>query len=492
MALVKIENLSFSYYGYSNNIFDHVSFQFDTNWKTGLVGRNGIGKTTLFKLLLDEEEYRGSINKSVDCTKFPPDIDDDTKTGMEIFYLLGHDVEEWKLFKELNLLNVKEDILYRPFYTLSRGEQTKLLLAILFSNETDFLLIDEPTNHLDFWGRQSVSNYLKSKKGFLLISHDRAFLDNCIDHIISINKSTIDVQNGNFTSWYENKINQDKFETAENDRLKKDIKKLKTASRQSRVWSDKIENSKNGMKVSGVKADKGHIGHQSAKMMKKVKNLENRQKRAIQEKEQLLKNVEKSEALSLYQLSHHKEVLISVKNLSSFYGLKQILEQINCEIRQGERISVMGVNGSGKSTFIKILLGEEIQYTGDIQKVPNLKISYVPQDTSFLVGSLNSHIYSQGVNETICKSLLIKLGFSRDLFDVPTEYYSEGQKKKVLIAISLSQQAHLFIWDEPLNYIDIISRMQIEEIILKIKPTMIFVEHDKKFCDNIATTTITL
>ena len=103
MALVKIENLSFSYYGYSNMIFDHVSFQFDTNWKTGLVGRNGIGKTTFFKLLLNEEEYHGSIKKSVDCTKFPPYIGDDSKTGTEIFDLLGHDVEEWKLLKELNL-----------------------------------------------------------------------------------------------------------------------------------------------------------------------------------------------------------------------------------------------------------------------------------------------------------------------------------------------------------------------------------------------------
>ena len=473
-------------------IFDHVSFQFDTNWKTGLVGRNGIGKTTFFKLLLNEEEYHGSIKTNVDCTKFPPYIGDASKTGMEIFDLLGHDVEEWKLLKELNLLNVKEDILYRPFYTLSRGEQTKLLLAILFSNETAFLLIDEPTNHLDFRGRQSVSDYLKSKKGFLLISHDRAFLDNCIDHVIAINKNSIDVQSGNFTSWYENKINQDNFEIAENDRLKKDIKKLKAASRQSREWSDKIESTKNGVKISGIKPDKGHIGHQSAKMMKKVKNLENRQNRAIEEKQQLLKNVEKNEVLSLRPLSHHKEGLISIKNLSSFYGLKQILKQINCEIKQGERICVTGVNGSGKSTFIKILLGEEIQYTGDIQKAPDLKISYVPQDTSFLVRNLNSYIYSQGVDEVICKSLLTKLGFSRDLFDVPMEHYSEGQKKKVLIAMSLSQQAHLFIWDEPLNYIDIISRIQIEEIILKVKPTMIFVEHDKKFCDNIATTTITI
>ena len=139
------------------------------------------------------------------------------------------------------MLNIDKNLIYREFKTLSKGEQTKVLLAILFTKENGFLLIDEPTNHLDMDGRKIVSEYLKSKKGFLLISHDRDFLDRCINHVISINRNSIDVQAGNFTSWYENKVIKDQFEISQNDRLIKDIKRLKESAKQSKIWSDKIE-----------------------------------------------------------------------------------------------------------------------------------------------------------------------------------------------------------------------------------------------------------
>jgi lincosamide and streptogramin A transport system ATP-binding/permease protein len=128
---------------------------------------------------------------------------------------------DWEIVKELSLLDMDCDTLYRQFYTLSRGEQTKALLAAMFLKENSFLLIDEPTNHLDAEARQKLSDYLKKKKGFILISHDRSFLDNCIDHILSINKTNIEIQKGNFSSWWRNKELQDGFELAENEKLKR-------------------------------------------------------------------------------------------------------------------------------------------------------------------------------------------------------------------------------------------------------------------------------
>ena len=492
MSVIKIENLTFSYYGYVKPIFENVSFSFDTNWKTGLIGRNGIGKSTLFKLLLNQEAYQGKITKSVDFIKFPPNISDTSKLGIELFKALISDEEEWKLFRELNLLNVDENLIYRAFETLSKGEQTKILLAILFAKEDGFLLIDEPTNHLDMDGRKIVSNYLKSKKGFLLISHDRDFLDGCINHVISINRNSIEVQSGNFTSWYENKLLKDQFELNQNEQLRKDIKRLKEAARQSQIWSDKIENTKNGVKVSGVKPDKGHIGHQSAKMMKKSKNLEHRQNKAIEKKQSLLKDIETKENLLVHSLHHHKDTLIAVDNLSSYYGEKQVLNTISFEIKQGDIVAIYGCNGSGKSTLIKILLGLHHEYIGEIKLASHLKISYIPQDTSNLTGRLNEYIRKQNVDETLCKTILRKLDFSRELFDMDMHSYSDGQKKKVLIAVSLSKPAHLFVWDEPLNYIDVISRIQIEEIIKETKPTLIFVEHDKRFVEDLANKIIQL
>ena len=486
MSAIKIENLTFSYYGYVNPVFEEVTFYFDTNWKTGLIGRNGIGKSTLFKLLLGEEEYQGEISKSVEFIKFPPDISDTTKTVIELFKELTKDVEEWRLFRELNLLDIDESLIYREFETLSKGEQTKILLAVLFTNEKYFLLIDEPTNHLDIEGRKIVSEYLKGKKGFLLISHDRDFLDGCINHVISINRSSIDVQAGNFTSWYENKMMKDSFEITQNERLKKDIKRLREASKQSKIWSDKIEKTKKGVKVSGVKPDKGYIGHQSAKMMKKSKNLENRQNKAIEAKQKLLKDIDTKESLLINCLKHHKDTLISVSNLSAYYGEKQILWSLSFEIKQGDILAVYGKNGSGKSTLIKILSGLNNNYSGEIKPASNLKISYIPQNTSDLHGRLDQYIKNMEADETLCKTILRKLDFSRDLFETDMQNYSDGQKKKVLLSISLSKPAHLFIWDEPLNYIDVISRIQIEEIIKESKPTLVIVEHDRRFVEDVA------
>ena len=137
-------------------------------------------------------------------------------------------------------------------------------------------------------------------------------------------------------------------------------------------------------------------------------------------------------------------------------------------------------------------MGLHHEYIGEIKSASNLKISYIPQDTSDLTGSLNEYIRKQNIDETLCKTILRKLDFSRELFEMDMKNYSDGQKKKVLIAVSLSKPAHLFVWDEPLNYIDVISRVQIEEIIKEAKPTLIFVEHDKRFVEDIANKVIQL
>ncbi|MNI46348.1 putative ABC transporter ATP-binding protein YheS [compost metagenome] len=165
---------------------------------------------------------------------------------------------------------------------------------------------------------------------------------------------------------------------------------------------------------------------------------------------------------------------------------------MNFTIEQGERIALSGKNGSGKSSILKLICGEDISYTGSFMKDSQLKISYVSQDTSHLQGSLTDYIRDNGIDETLFKSILRKLDFSRMQFEKDLSTYSGGQKKKVLIATSLSEQVHLHIWDEPLNFIDVISRMQIEELLLEYTPTILFVEHDREFCNNVATKTIEL
>ena len=153
---------------------------------------------------------------------------------------------------------------------------------------------------------------------------------------------------------------------------------------------------------------------------------------------------------------------------------------------------IRGRNGTGKTSIIKLLLQEEIKFRGFIDIGSNLMISYVSQSTDNLQGSLSDYATKYQIDESLFKAILRKLDFSRVQFEKDMASFSEGQKKKVLIARSLSEKAHLYVWDEPLNFIDVISRMQIEELILKFKPTILFVEHDKTFCEKIATKIIAL
>lgn len=488
MSLIQITNLTFAYEGSYDTIFEQVSFQIDTNWKLGFVGRNGRGKTTFLNLLLGKYEYSGTISAGTTFQYFPYEISDRSRMTMELMEEIDPDLERWKIVRELNLLHVREDVLDRPFDTLSNGEQTKVLLAALFVEENQFLLIDEPTNHLDEETRDLVADYLKAKKGFILVSHDRRFLDRVVDHILSINKTDIEIQKGNFSSWWENKRRQDNLELAQNERLKGEIKRLEEVAKRTAKWSEDVEKTKFGGKQdNGLRPDRGAVGHKAAKMMKRAKVTERRQEAAMEEKSGLLKNIESSETLKLIPLVYHKERLVSITELSVCYDDRTICQHINFEIKTGDRICLTGHNGCGKSSILKAILGEHIPYEGELYKAANLKLSYVPQDTSHLCGSLSDYAKQYRIEETLLRTLLRKLDFERVQFDKNLENLSGGQKKKVLIARSLCEQAHLYIWDEPLNFIDVLSRIQIEELILKYRPTLLFVEHDSMFQEHTAT-----
>ncbi|WP_138755375.1 ribosomal protection-like ABC-F family protein [Paenibacillus sinopodophylli] len=492
MSLIKITNLTFAYEGSYDNIFDQISFQMDTNWKLGFTGRNGRGKTTFLNLLLGKYEYNGTISADVSFEYFPFQVANKEIHTLDLIDSIYPDYQHWELLRELSLLKVSEDVLYRPFDTLSNGEQTKVQLAALFLKENSFLLIDEPTNHLDIHARKLVSDYLNMKSGFILVSHDRAFLDNCVDHILSINKTSIDIQRGNFSDWWDNKQRHDNYEMDQNEKLRKDIKRLNEAANRTSTWSHEVEKSKNGTRNSGSKLDKGYVGHKAAKMMKRSKSLENRQQSVIEERSQLLRNVESSESLKLAQLTYHKPQLVHMDHVSIQFGEKTVCRDVSFTIEQGDRIALAGLNGSGKSSLLKLINGEEIPFSGTFHKGSQLKISYVPQDTSHLRGNLSEYAETEGIDESLFKAILRKLDFSRIQFEKDMASFSGGQKKKVLIAKSLCEQVHLHIWDEPLNFIDVISRMQIEELLLEHSPTILFVEHDSEFCKNVATKHVTL
>ncbi|RKM61484.1 ABC-F type ribosomal protection protein [Butyrivibrio sp. CB08] len=506
MAQIRVSDLTFSYEGSADTVLENVNFNIDTNWKLGMIGRNGKGKTTLLRLLMGDLEYNGSITSSTRFDYFPYEVskEDLSKTADELIETWKPQVESWQVMVQMNQIQMDSEVLYRPFGTLSHGERTRVMLAVLFAGENEFLLIDEPTNHLDKRARDIVKNYLNSKKGFILVSHDRDLLDGVCDHVLVLNRGTIEVQAGNFSSWWENKEKADAFAVAENEKHLKEIGKLRAAADRSSRWADKNENTKIGF--DPIKENdrsistRSFIGAKTKKMQSRVKNYEKRVDREIEEKEGLLQDIEKVKDLKLCPMDFHKEVLVNAKELSIRYADsdRSLFEPKTFQVKRGQRVVLSGDNGSGKSSIIKAVLGlsgaegakaivDNMAISGTLEVASGLVISYASQDTSFLHGTLKDFCKERNLDESLFLAILRQLDFGRQQFVKNMEEFSEGQKKKVVIAASLITPAHLYIWDEPLNYIDVFSQMQIEKLILDYKPTMLVVEHDVRFQESIAT-----
>jgi len=508
MAQISVNNLTFYYDGSFDNIFENVSFSIDTDWKLGFIGRNGKGKTTFLNLLLGKFAYKGSIDTTTTFDYFPYQITEHQMklSASEFMEEFKVGCELWLVICELERLGENAEILYRPYQILSHGERTKALLAILFSGDNDFLLIDEPTNHLDKEGREIVKKYLASKKGFILVSHDRDLLDACIDHCLVLNRSSIEVQNGNFSVWWENKQKKDQFVMAENEKHQKEIQKLRRAATRTSQWADQNERTKIGFdpikEHDRLVNARSYIGAKTKKMQSRVKQMEKRMNREIEEKEGLLQDLETPIDLKLIQLSHHKNTLVNMKDYSLKYADADypVFEGLTFAINKGERVALSGENGCGKSTLIKMILqktdlcdnGMGISEEGVCETASGLVVSYVGQDATGLKGNITTYCRKHDLDKSLFCAILRQLDFERVQFLKNMEDYSEGQKKKILLATSLLTPAHLYIWDEPLNYIDIFSRMQIEKLLLTYQPTMLFVEHDVRFCEKIATKTIEL
>ncbi|MBP5595929.1 MAG: ABC-F type ribosomal protection protein [Pseudobutyrivibrio sp.] len=510
MAQIQVSNLTFSYEGSADDVLENVSFNIDTNWKLGFIGRNGKGKTTLLRLLMGDYKYQGSIIASTYFDYFPYYVsgEDVEKTASELIEKWKPGVEEWQVLIQMNQIQIDAECLYRPIKTLSHGERTRVMLAVLFAAENEFLLIDEPTNHLDQAARDIVKNYLASKKGFILVSHDRDLLDAVCDHVLVMNRSTIEVQTGNFSTWWENKEKSDAFAKAENEKHLKEIGKLKAAADRTGRWADKSEGSKIGYdpikETDRSISSRSYIGGKTKKMQARVKAYEKRVDREIEEKEGLLQDIENVVDLKVMPLEFHKNILVDAQKLSlSYKDSMPLFNNLTFQIKRGDRIVISGENGCGKSSIIKAILNannarefgglDNLEIVDGILTVTTgLVISYINQDTSFLRGTLEDFCQYRGLDKSLFLAILRQLDFNREQFGKNMEDFSEGQKKKVLIAASLITPAHLYIWDEPLNYIDMFSRMQIEKLILDACPATLIVEHDARFQEKIATEIIKL
>ncbi|WP_238600600.1 ATP-binding cassette domain-containing protein [Metasolibacillus meyeri] len=475
---ILVKNVTFQYDTMMQPIFKDLQLNIHENWKLGLVGRNGRGKTTFFKLLLNELAYEGTIQTHLMFTYFPT-YPDTQRTVLAIF----EEAEIWEIERELALMDLPTSILNKPFGVLSGGEQIKILLIALFLNEHAFPLIDEPTNNLDLHGRKIVSNYLKSKKGFIVISHDESFLNECIDHILAINKASIDLIKGDIATWKYEKANADRLTEEMNTQLKGEIKRLDAVAKRVSDWGTRKEQSSNDAAARRT----------AAKHMKRSKAIKKRTEVLIEEKVSLIDNIEKPAELKMH-VAQPKKQLLFFRDFTILRDGVPLFKPITVDVYPNERFFIEGENGAGKSTLLKFILGVESFDTAGDYRI------HLPENTSIFHQNSADNVNYLAIVDELTKGereeywhMLRQLGIERSKFtDRTSATWSAGQAKKAFLAKALLRQNAVFAWDEVTNHLDLFVIDQLIAAIQKYEPTMISIDHNGHYVDAIATKKIQL
>lgn len=518
MSIIHWNHISFHYTTPYKEIFKDLNLTIQTTWRTGLIGRNGRGKTTLLNLLRGIElPDKGCVSMPVTAAYFPYEIMDHRMQTHEVIFCAAGPYREYEekmtklladgsdkamqeygeiqehysatdgysigslIAREAAECGLDEDILSRPFNTLSSGERTRALIAALFLRKNSYVILDEPTNHLDMEGRRMLARYLSRKNGFIVVSHDRCFLDECVDHIIALEKETIEIRQGNYSTWRYNKDLFDRFENEKNEHLKSEITQLKRVAHDRRMWSGHTEREKKSC------FDSGYAGRLAAKMMKRALCAERRITKDLEEKERLFANREIERSLKLEIEQKVPDLMCAVYKLSCGFQEKIVFSDVSFAVHAGDRIAITGNNGCGKTTLLSVLLGVVPPLSGSVYLPLTSKVACSYQEPLWQKGNLKELINSAGLDPVRFRTILGSFGVCGEIFERPLEHFSAGELKKIELCRSFMEPAHILIWDEPLNYIDIKSREQIEKVILEHKPTMIFVEHDEVFIERVAT-----
>lgn len=387
MGKIIFEKVDFHYPEIYTPVFEKVSICVDTQWKLGLIGRNGRGKTTLLRLMSGElSPTGGGIKRDVNVEYFPYHYSGDVEITMDVIkecigglYSLEQHLEdavslekymeldgfcmEGKIRKEAAKIGLKDSVLDRKFDTLSGGERAKALIVALFLKQNTFILLDEPTNHLDSCGKEELGYYLRRKRGFVLVSHDRAFLDCAADHILSINKTNVAIEKGNYTTWENNKRMIEEYERRTSENLQREITRMEESIVQKRDWAEVSNKQKyhfaSHSRTNGVQA-----------YFVQAKRNEMRIQNNIEEKKKLLRNYEESREL-WFEQEKKEGWLIKTEELSfSYVKGERLIQNLSLEIREHDAVWIQGKNGSGKSTLLKLLTGEiahpSVSYNGDV------------------------------------------------------------------------------------------------------------------------------
>lgn len=437
MAKIIVKNLSKAFK--ERTIFQNVSFEISDNNKIGLIGDNGIGKSTLKNILIKEQPYdEGSINY------FPDNL----------------------------LIGVIDENLYKSDEVLSGGEATKKAILKILHGNYDIFILDEPTNHLDLSGVQWLEKLINSiNRPMIIISHDRFFLDQVTNKTYVLTENNLKQYNGNYSAYRD----QVELEITTTDNLynkqQREIKELEQNIRQRKEWFNKAHKAA------------GQNDHLRALSKKHVSIMRSKEKKLEKIKENQVKRIEESQSINLkLKESSSFKTAVRVTNLSKAFDNKVLFTHGNFTISGGERVGIIGNNGTGKTTLINMILGKDEDYEGDIYINPNMKISNFSQCLEALPKDISIIEY---LLETKAPEYTIRL-YLGSVFIKGDRVYSKignlsmGEKCRVVFTRIILDNPDLIILDEPTNYMDIKSRERVEDLLQGFNGTVLVVSHDRK------------
>ena len=510
MIDISVSNVS-KEFEVGRKILDGLTFQVDTGERVGLLGKNGAGKTTLFRILTGELEpdegqvsvasgkrvgfisqipvypagytveavLRAAFQRLQDMEEEMESLTARMAAGESDPALLrrydaltaafesggGYDVET-PLNKVCNGLDISADMRARPFADLSGGEKTRVNLGRLILEDTDILLLDEPTNHLDLRCTEWLEDYLSRFKGTVLtISHDRWFLDKVVDRVIELENGRAEFYAGNYSYYVEEKERryQEKLKQYEKEQAK--IEQLQAAADKMHLWAF-------------MGNDKLH--KRAFSMEKRIARLRKTDKPRKDRKLEI----------KFGEREFRGDEVMVIKDLKKSFGDRPLFQHVDLEVVGGERIALLGDNGTGKSTLIKMIMGEERPDEGKIRLGPTVKIGYLPQIIHFDRPDRNlvdTMLYAQNCSTQEARDRLAAFDFRGEDVFKSVSALSGGEQSRLRLCMLMDHKINLLILDEPTNHLDLNSREWIEEAVADYTGNLLFVSHDRYFINQFAT-----
>ena len=491
-------------------ILDGLTFQVDSGERVGLLGKNGCGKTTLLRILTgqldwDEGEVVLPPDKRVGLISQIPvypagyTVEDVLDTAFRPLREMEEEMEQLaarmergedpallRRYDQLTAafeagggydtdtrknkvcsgLQIGPGMREQLFDRLSGGEKTRVNLGRLILEDTDILLLDEPTNHLDLKATEWLEEYLDKFKGTVLaVSHDRWFLDRVVDRVIEIQEGKAEFYSGNYSFYVVEKERryQEKLKQYEKEQAK--IQQLEKAAEQLRIWA-----------YSG-----------NDKIFKRTQSMEKRIER-MRTTDRPTR--ERKMEVRFGEREFRGDEVLTIKGLSKSFGQRALFSGVDLEVVGGERIALLGDNGTGKSTLIKILMGEEGPDEGKIRMGPTVKIGYLPQIIHFdhpERSLLDTMLYELDCTAQTARNRLASFKFRGEDVFKPVSALSGGEQSRLRLCMLMDEKINLLILDEPTNHLDIQSREWIEEAVEEYEGNLLFVSHDRYFIDRFAT-----